>query len=86
MALIPPNAPPLAKERPADANTSYCPMHEEIKALPEHYFIQEESDTCLRIGLTCIGGLNIRPLKLHFYERGVERFLVDKPCAWYATL
>ena len=80
VAFIPPNAPPLAKERPADGNTSYCPVHEEIKSLPELYFIQEESDTCTRIMLAACGGLNLRPLRLHFYERGAERFLVDKPC------
>lgn len=43
-------------------------------------FVQEESSVCLRVLLKIVGGVNLRPLTLHFYKNGREQFVTDKPC------
>ena len=48
--------------------------------LPELWHASEESDLCCRICLACVGGLNLRPMKLHYTERGAGRYWVARPC------
>ncbi|KAG2448262.1 hypothetical protein HYH02_006846 [Chlamydomonas schloesseri] len=59
----------------------WLPSKEEIKALPEVFFINEESSACDRVCMTMLGCLNLRALKLHFYQNNQQTpLMVDRPC------
>lgn len=66
--------------RDHDQDDVWNPTGQELQALPELFFVQEESSLFCRIALTCLGCLNLRPLTLHFYEHGTERFIIERPC------
>ncbi|GIL63950.1 hypothetical protein Vafri_17866 [Volvox africanus] len=51
-----------------------------VNALPGVYVVQEKSDDDLRAILACCGGLNLRPLNLHFYQGKERMYRVDRDC------
>lgn len=57
----------------------WYPYAEDLKGLDEIMFIQEESSLFNRVFMTCIGCLNLRPLKLHFMELGTDVIVGDRP-------
>lgn len=59
--------------------TYWYPTAEDLKSLDEIMFIQEESSLINRVFMTCIGCLNLRPLKLHFMERGSDVLVAERP-------
>ncbi|KAG2442494.1 hypothetical protein HXX76_002580 [Chlamydomonas incerta] len=60
---------------------TWLPSKQEIQALPEVFFVSEESSACDRVCMTWIGCLNLRELKLHFYQNNAKTpLLVDRPC------
>ncbi len=50
----------------------FIPQNEELKNAPTIMYIEEESRCCCRLSLAIIGCLNLRPLKLHFYQNNAE--------------
>eukprot|EP00889_Picochlorum_renovo_P003812 jgi/Picre1/30842/NNA_006202.t1 len=57
----------------------WYPTAADLKGLDEIMFIQEESSFLNRVFMACIGCLNLRPLKLHFMERGTDVIVADRP-------
>ena len=74
-ALPPGKTPPSQRRQEG----SWYPTADELRNLDEIMFIQEESSFCNRVFMTCIGCLNLRPLKLHFQARGVDQFVANRP-------
>ena len=54
------------------------PSANELKSLDEIIFIQEESSFWNISFMSCIGCLNLRPLKLHFMERSKDVYIGDR--------
>jgi hypothetical protein len=59
--------------------SNWQPTGEEIEALPELMRVEETSSVWHRIALSCLSCLHLRPLQLHFTERGAERLVVERP-------
>ena len=67
------------KTRPDDA-AGWAPSGEELEALAEFFYVQEESSCFTRCLASYCGCGNLRPLKLHFHVNGVGEVMhVKRP-------
>ncbi|GLI64392.1 hypothetical protein VaNZ11_007658 [Volvox africanus] len=74
---MPPNVNPGREHGEAGA---WRPTTAQLDALPQVYFVGEESDCFLRVILAAFGGLNLRALTLHFFYGNADKYLVERPC------
>lgn len=63
----------------------FTPNMTEVEGLPRVMYVEEESNCCLRILLSVVGCLNLRPFKLHFFlasqtdSSTVHRYVLERP-------
>ncbi|PNH03982.1 hypothetical protein TSOC_009888 [Tetrabaena socialis] len=59
---------------------SWLPTGAEIDNLPQVFYVEEDSSCCLRAMLAYCGSLNLRALKLNYYQGTSRNITVDRPC------
>ncbi len=56
------------------------PTHDELKNMPPHMRVVEDSSWITRMLLMCLGCGNLRPMQLHYYlNSGAEAFTSKRP-------